>query len=491
MRVRARTKFIIATVTMLFLVGTSLISIPLLTGTPFFMSIPTSNKSPGESLPISGITTLNETHLIVHYNYSRKERIAYYKEGAWTIDWVDITWWDVINGTQPPPIDLRLQTETRQYIERVMENQEQIPSLACAFRDPHRGIIYIMLANMSETAKVLEIMNPPSHIPVKFIEVNYSENQLKEWYQLLTQLLFNSSSLLYSRETIEQELGLKVVMMGFPIYNASITIGLDIWTVEEGAKLTRYQKDEKLLHYVQNFAENILKKYDIPLDAVWFVETGIPKLYAKTDKFPTLVGGIKIECMSAFSTLGFTAYHYDRGERGFVISGHSTKVDKSVYQPNWPNKVGTTKKDPGPPRVSDAAWVKLEARQITNKIYGGFTVLGKKPSSKQNDGDIASFQGFQSCGGSGQILYKDVRLYNDEYGWMDHQIIADFENNDPVKSDSGAPVISFDYTSIDYVNIAGILWGGSDDPELEWEYYSPIDCVEADLGQLDVTYSDV
>ena len=284
-----------------FLIGILCLSPPLFTGSPLFMSIlPTSNSPLGGSQPtpdqpLQGISILNETHYVVHNDFSYKHRrVAYYKEGAWTIDWVDFTWWDVINGTQPPPIDVRLQAETFQYAKRVIDNEEQIPSLACAFIDPYRGIIYIMLADISEKEKVLNILQPPAHIPVKFIQVKYSQTQLSEWHFLITQLFFNVSSPLHNEEILEQKLGLDVIGVGFPVANASIIIDLDIWTDEENEKFTESQKDDLLLHYVHIFAETILTKYTIPWEAVWFSEMGPIELDGKSDKYSTLIGGLTV-----------------------------------------------------------------------------------------------------------------------------------------------------------------------------------------------------
>lgn len=485
----------IATITIMFLIGTLYLSTSILSGTPLFTSLLQTNDSSEEKIQIPGGTILNETHYVVHNDFSYKHRrVAYYKEGAWMIDWVDFSWWDVINGTQPPPVDVRLQAETFQYAKRVIDNEEQIPSLACAFIDPYRGIIYILLADMREKDKVLDILQPPAHIPVKFIPVKYSQTQLSEWHSLITQLFFNVSSPLYNEEILEQKVGLDVIGVGFPIANASIIIDLDIWTDEENEKFTEAQKDALLLHYVHIFAETILTPYAIPWEAVWFSEMDPYELDGKKDEFPTLIGGIKVETVDWFpfpivhdSTLCFTAYR--SGEKGFVMSGHATDLE-SVYQPSWWKKVGETTVDPHPEggRYSDSAWVKLTARDIDNQIYGGWLVTGKRSSTYQELCHTVHYQGQESCGGSGHIIIKGKTCSHSEYGTLYNQMVARFTNNHPVLGDSGSPIFYIEHLQHGYVLIAGIYWGSHDTAEYA---YSPIDGIEnsaKDLGPLVVVF---
>lgn len=93
--------------------------------------------------------------------------------------------------------------------------------------------------------------------------------------------------------------------ISFPGYNASIGIDLDIWTIEEGEKLTLEQKDELLIKHAKIFAENILKKYEIPFDAIWFREGEIPvkaffrksisaSYLSQDDEFNLLIGSIQV-----------------------------------------------------------------------------------------------------------------------------------------------------------------------------------------------------
>ena len=285
-----------------FLVGTLCLSIPLLPGTAFSpLMLPTSSPA-GEPDPESrpripnGITFLNETHYVLNRNLSQVgERMAYYTAGAWTIDWVPFFWWwKDLNGTQSPPVDVRLKAEIDQYADRVNENLAQIPpSFTCTIRDPYHGIIYVLLADLRDQEKVLAIIQPPEHIPVKFVQVNYSLTQLMEWKLLLRHLFFNGSSPLYQAEALEQELGLDVAGIGLLPTNASIIIDVDIWTDEEGAKLTETQKDALLLHHVHLFADHILTPYTIPWDAVWFMEVGNFQLHtSKSDIFCPIIGGL-------------------------------------------------------------------------------------------------------------------------------------------------------------------------------------------------------
>lgn len=124
-------------------------------------------------------------------------------------------------------------------------------------------------------------------------------------------------------------------------------------------------------------------------------------------------------------------------------------------------------------------------REITNKIYYNFTVIGTKSYYYQNVGDPVAFQGCMSCGGAGQIKDKCKDISYPIYGTLYCQMIAYFENNSPTYGDSGSPVFYFAGTP-DFVRIYGIYWG----LEPSKHYYSPIDGVITDLGNLSVTYSD-
>ncbi|MFQ6124768.1 MAG: hypothetical protein ACE5R6_09235 [Candidatus Heimdallarchaeota archaeon] len=211
-------------------------------------------------------------HYIHNDNFSINHmRVAYFKTRTWTTEWVDYTWWDGLDDTQPISTDWTFQQIIDLYCRRVTENQEQIPSFANIIQDSHHGIIYILLADLNEKEKVLDIMDPSSRIIVKFIHVNYSFTQLREWQLLIRQLFANSSSPLYQGETLEQELGVDVVGWGITM-NATILFDLNIWTRCEGARLTQDQKDNLLLHHVYLFTDHILTKYAIPWDAVWFQE---------------------------------------------------------------------------------------------------------------------------------------------------------------------------------------------------------------------------
>lgn len=211
-------------------------------------------------------------HYIDNDNFSINHmRVAYFKTGAWSTEWIDYTWWDGFNDTQPISTDWTFKEIMNFYCRRVTENQEQIPSFANIVQDSRGGIIYILLADLNEKEKVLDIMEPSSRITVKFIHVKYSFTQLRQWHLLIRQIFANSSSPLYKGDPLEQELGVDVVGWGITA-NATILIHLDIWTKCKGAMLTQNQKDNLLLHHVYLFAEHILTKYAIPWDAVWFQE---------------------------------------------------------------------------------------------------------------------------------------------------------------------------------------------------------------------------
>ena len=219
-----------------FLVGTLCLSIPLLPGTALSPPMLPTSSPVGEPDPEpipripNGMTILNETHYILHANVSTaRSRVAYYRAGAWTIDCVPVFWWlKDLEGSPYPPIDIRLEAELDQYTTRVLENQEQIPSFTTAIPDSHHGIIYVLLTDLRDQDKVLAIMQPPAHIPVQFIPVNYSFKQLREWKLLLRQLFFNMSSPLYQAETLEHKLGLDVTGLGFMRANATLVIDVDI-----------------------------------------------------------------------------------------------------------------------------------------------------------------------------------------------------------------------------------------------------------------------
>jgi hypothetical protein len=108
--------------------------------------------------------------------------------------------------------------------------------------------------------------------------------------------------------------------------------------------------------------EEIVKKLDMPLNAVVVKEQLKPIPISRESYIRPLMGGIKIRDEDhGKCTLGFIAER--NGVRGFVTAGHCVSKGSSVYQPTDLSgcsscRVGTVvvKSDPNTTRDSDSAW---------------------------------------------------------------------------------------------------------------------------------------
>jgi hypothetical protein len=235
-----------------------------------------------------------------------------------------------------------------------------------------------------------------------------------------------------------------------------------------------------------------------------------------TSGFNPIPGGVQISFASSFCTLGFNVQREGAGDSGFGDSGFITAshcsrqqgfTEGTVYsQPYSNHPVAVEVSDPPllsggpycPPgrscRYSDALFARYD-----DDDSGAFASVARTESRGRNTGSRDTVQTPFRIGGVNifPVAGSEVNKIGRTTGWTYGRVVltcADVNVNTTqitlycqhlVKGgsrpgDSGSPVFTWRGGKMNFVQAAGLLWGGS---TLHF-YFSPILNVEAELGTL-------
>jgi hypothetical protein len=252
----------------------------------------------------------------------------------------------------------------------------------------------------------------------------------------------------------------------------------------------------------------------VPRQAVLLRETArIEPLAGLLDKLRPVPGGVQMVFSSFACTLGFNAF---RGQDfGFVVASHCTDAFGSLegtrfFQslPGNGTAIGAETADPGfstaPPcpagkrcRFSDTAFAKYD-----NPRLGGLGRIARPVSGGHDLGSTAlkpASARFTLTGRTDALVGTMVHKVGRTTGWTFGKVIGTCmdvnEGSDATlfcqsmvqmgggPGDSGSPV--FSVLPRNKARLAGLLWGGGDDPDLGIVgVFSPLAAIEADLGPL-------
>lgn len=263
--------------------------------------------------------------------------------------------------------------------------------------------------------------------------------------------------------------------------------------------------------------ELALLSVDVPREAVVVRETRrFQDLVGLRDKVRPAAGGTQIVFSNFICTLGFNAYR--ASVFGFVVNSHCTdvrgQVDGTRYYQSVPSSqtaIGTEIAEPpltagaGCPagrrcRMSDTAFAKYDKTSL-----GGLGKIARPLAGGTETGSLTlknAAARFAITGRTGSPLEGDVvHKVGRTTGWTYGPVVAtcqDLNNSGDITlfcqsvaragggpGDSGSPV--FYSLPKNNARLAGILWGGTTDPDLGTIFaFSPLENIEAELGPLKI-----
>ncbi|ALV62165.1 Osmosensitive K+ channel histidine kinase KdpD [Thermococcus sp. 2319x1] len=345
------------------------------------------------------------------------------------------------------------------------EFSANLPSYGGMFINEEKGLIFVYVKDEKDREKIKQALEKyRGKVNIVFLKSKYNFEELLKWKEK-TRELFRIKEL-------------EVTMLDADEAHNTLTIGL--------ADVT----PEKL-----QLLENELEKIGIPKEAVKIEKRkpGMPTL-SPTDKFDTLIGGIKITALRGSCTLGFTSKI--NGEDYFVTAAHCAEfgvTGEPVYQPwgigSW-RKVGTIIKNPPlssnfPSRLTDSMLVKVSGRDIDHRVYSNWNVIG---TAESYVGAYVCKMGITTYTTCGYITetHSSIGIDRDKDGYTDYWLfdVGITCCMDSDEGDSGAPVFYKSYYTND-ISIVGILNG----KYYDGIYYSEIDGIFSELGNMEVSWS--
>jgi hypothetical protein len=334
----------------------------------------------------------------------------------------------------------------------------------------YNNTIFVALTStdLNIIKSVLEIMNPPEGVTVKFVNGYAKYSDLEEWINTI-----NS----HAKQLYEENVKLTSLSI---TARGKIRIGLE-------------EINDKELNIIRAVLENI-----IPLHLIEVYAQGkILQTSTRSEVNRPLVGGIYERIYGQGTetqgSLGFCVTWNSGINHGILTCSHCVDYsNKAVYQPDSNYYIGYSNYVSSYPSwdnqvFSDSALISLDSNVgYSSRIWNGSTlnnVHGKMSYNYQYEDEIVTIMGGVSGCFTGPIVNKGIIYLYGPVPLYDQVTIGGTQSVQP--GDSGSPVYTTYYNSTinAYTSTAyGIAWGRNAFPFVYQTYYSPIDGIESDLG---------
>lgn len=320
----------------------------------------------------------------------------------------------------------------------------------------HNNTIFVVLTNLDEqtTDQVLQILNPPNDVSVRFLKGVAPRAMLEKWYSNL------------DFEQLKKEIG----------WTGSVITG-------NGTILISV---EKLSPDVIQYANEGLDG-KVPPGVLVLEEAPMLDDLSQSDRIRPLEAGIRYVAYDWGDSLGAFTSNFLVTESGSnsevaLVSGHSVDINHYVWQNTSVvnDRIGHVTIDPSGPRDSDCAWVPLyNGVSAISEIWSisEVNVVCQMNSSVFYTGMNVEITGLTSGYQYGDITYLDQDLSSSKYTTLYDQTKADVTCDD---GDSGAPVYNKYYEGGGWnANALGILVGTHSGDMV----FSPVDNIEDDFDK--------